>query len=82
MFLIFNPREEMTKLVALVIIVGCLKLTVEYLAGYLWQISVNVMTNALKFKSCFALYKNFEIWKIFIKQKFKAFKSLINVSNG
>ena len=78
LFQIFDPREEMATLVALVII---------WLFEIIFQktqldvsdlISVNVLSNTLEFKLCFALYKNFKTWKIFIQQTFKAFISLIN----
>ena len=45
MFQIFDPREEMAKLVASAIIFCSLKLLLENLVGYLWWISVNVLSN-------------------------------------
>ena len=54
----FGPREEMAKLVVLVIVFGCLKLLLENLVGYPWWISANLLSNALGFKLCFDLYIN------------------------
>ena len=68
----------MTKQMVLLIIFGCLKLLLENLVGYLWLLSVHVLSNIPEFKLCFALYINFKTWKVFIWQTFKTFTSLIN----
>ena len=62
----FDTREKIAKLVALVIIFGCLKLLLEKLVGCLWWISVNVLPDTLGFKLCFPLIINFKTWKTFI----------------